>query len=304
MNRRLLIILLCALAVSTVTSYVVYRMVGKRVSARMNPETQVSTIVVAAKNLELGTLITAADVKTASWLGPLPKNVAVKPEGLIGRGVISALYEGEPILETRLAAPGSGGGLAATIPQGMRACAVRVDEVVGVAGFVIPGMRVDVLISGNPPGADAAAGSRVKTLLQNIQVLSAGANIQKDAEGKPVQVQVVNLLVTPDQAELLSLAGNQTKIQLILRNPLDLEVTKTSGSAMAGLFAGTPGAPAPAPVDRPRAAAPRAVRAPAPAPAAAPPPVVTPVAPGFYLVEVLNGGKRSESKFAKPEEKK
>ena len=297
MNRRLLIILLCALAVSTATSYLVYRMVGKQVAARMNPETQISSIMVAARNLELGTVIAAADVKTGNWVGSLPKNISVKPESLIGRGVVSAVYEGEPIMENRLAAPGSGGGMAATIPHGMRACAVRVDEVVGVAGFVLPGMRVDVLISGNPPGADAAAGSQVKTLLQNIQVLSAGANIQKDNEGKPVQVQVVNLLVTPDQAELLSLAGNQTKIQLILRNPLDTQVTKTSGSAMAALFAGG-NAPAPVRSQRPRAASSPVKSTPPPAQ------IVTPVAPGFYFVEVLNGGKRSESKFAKPEEKK
>lgn len=298
MNRRLLIILLCALAVSAATSYLVFRMVGKQVAVKMSPETQISSIVVAARTLELGTLIAAADLKTGNWAGPLPKNISVKPEPLVGRGVVSAIYEGEPIMENRLAAPGSGGGMAATIPHGMRACAVRVDEVVGVAGFVLPGMRVDVLISGNPPGADAGAGSQVKTLLQNIQVLSAGANIQKDNEGKPVQVQVVNLLVTPDQAELLSLAGNQTKIQLILRNPLDTQVTKTSGSAMAALFAAGGARPAPVRSERPRAAS---------SPVKSPPPpaqVVAPAAPGFYLVEVLNGGKRSESKFAKPEEKK
>ena len=127
----------------------------------------------------------------------------LKREDAVGRGVVSDLYQGEPILDSRLAAVGSGGGLAATIPQGMRACAVKVDDVVGVAGFVTPGMRVDVLISGNAPGAaNASEGTQVKTLLQNIQVLSAGTDIQKDAEGKPQQVQVVNLLVTPDQAEI------------------------------------------------------------------------------------------------------
>src|SRR3984957_9373732 len=104
----------------------------------------------------------------------------------------------------------------------MRACAVKVDDVVGVAGFVTPGMKVDVLISGHPPGdANPAAGSRVKTLLQNIEVLSAGTDIQKDGGGKPQQVRVVNLLVTPEQAEDLALASSQTRIQLILRNPLD-----------------------------------------------------------------------------------
>ncbi len=93
-----------------------------------------------------------ADLTTTEIVGPLPKGAILKREDAVGRGVISDLYQGEPILESRLAAVGSGGGLAATIPQGMRACAVKVDDVVGVAGFVTPGMRVDVLISGNPPG--------------------------------------------------------------------------------------------------------------------------------------------------------
>ena len=117
----------------------------------------------------------------------------------------------------------------------MRAVAIRVNEIVGVAGFVVPGMRVDVLISGSPPGA-AALGGVTKTLLQNLEVLSAGQNFQKDAEGKPVSVQVVNLLVTPEQAEMLSLASTQTTIQLVLRNPLDNDVAKTTGSAVSQLF--------------------------------------------------------------------
>ena len=119
----------------------------------------------------------------------------------------------------------------------MRACAVKVDEVVGVAGFVTPGMRVDVLISGNPPGpVNPLVGTKVKTLLQNIQVLSAGTDIQKDAEGKPQNVQVVNLLVTPKQAELLSLASNQTHIQLVLRNPLDTQEARSSGNCNGQSF--------------------------------------------------------------------
>ena len=177
------------------------------------------------------------------------------------------LYRGEPIIESRLAAVGAGGGLAATIPSGMRACAVRVNEVVGVAGFVVPGMRVDVIISGTELGAAASQGPKVKTLLQNIQVLSAGTNIQKDNEGKPVQVPVVNLLVTPEQAEVLSLASNETRIQLVLRNPLDNETAKTPGVVMSSLFSG--------------AAPPKVVtasvsgsRLPPPQPLVPPPPVV------------------------------
>ena len=123
--------------------------------------------------------------------------------------------------------------MAATIPPGMRACAVRVNDIVGVAGFVVPGMRVDVIISGIEPGGAAPQCPKVKTILQNIQVLSAGANIQKDNEGKPIQVPVVNLLVTPEQAEVLSLASNETRIQLVLRNPLDNETAKTPGAGMS-----------------------------------------------------------------------
>ena len=210
MNRRLLTILLCALVISAAASYLVYRIVGKQMAARANPQSQIARVVMAARNVSLGAVLTEMDVKTGEWVGPLPGGIATKLESVIGRGVVSALNEGEPIFESRLAAAGSGGGLAATIPPGMRACAVRVNEVVGVAGFVLPGMRVDVLIAGTPPGGNTAAGSKVRTLLQNIQVLSAGANIQKDNEGKPVQTQVVNLLVTPEQAEVLSLAGGDS----------------------------------------------------------------------------------------------
>src|SRR5713101_261602 len=104
-----------------------------------------------------------------------------------------------------------------------------------LAGFVVSGQRVDVLINGTPPGG-APNGPKVQTILQNSEVLSAGTHFQKDAVGKPVQVPVVNLLVTPEQAEALSLASNQTTIQLILRNPLHTEATKTPGSAVATLF--------------------------------------------------------------------
>lgn len=282
MNRRLSTILFAAFVVAAISSYLVYRIAGKQMHPAQAPTT---AIIVAARDLEIGEVIKDGDLAKAEWVGTLPKGAMTTKETVVGRGVVSALYQGEPVLESRLAAVGSGGGLAATIPQGMRAAAVKVNEVVGVAGFVVPGMRVDVLISGTQPNA-AAEGPKVKTLLQNIEVLSAGTNIQKDAEGKPVQVQVVNLLVTPEQAELLSLASNETRIQLVLRNPLDTEMAKTSGIAMAGLF--SDGNPPPKPKEV-RAAPPRVVKAP-PAPA-----------PRIYLVEILNGSKKSEEKFGETE---
>src|ERR1017187_6588118 len=239
MNRRLLAILLAAFLIASVCTFLVYQMVNSRMAA-VRPS--VATGIVAAKtDIKLGTVLSANDLTTVQIAGGLPSGaILVKDMSrAIGRGVLSDLYEGEPIIENRLAAIGSGGGLAATIPQGMRACAVRVDEVVNVSGFVTPGMRVDVLISGTPPGQqNATRGTESRTLLQNIQVLSAGTDYQKDAEGKAKAVQVVNLLVTPEQAEILSLASNQVKIQLVLRNPLDTKVAAVPGTATSNLFSG------------------------------------------------------------------
>jgi pilus assembly protein CpaB len=283
MNRRLLTVLLCAFVVAGGCSLLVYRIIG----VRMNGKQQAATtrVVSAAVDIKLGTILTAANLSTTQIAGSLPKGAILKPENAIGRGVVADLAQGEAVLESRLAPAGSGGGLASTIRKGMRACAIKVDEVVGVAGFVTPGMRVDVLMSGDPPGhGNQDTGMVVKTLLQNIEVLSAGTDIQKDAEGKPQQVRVVNLLVTPDQAQVLSLAsslnpgGNQSHIQLVLRNPLDTEVAQVAGTGMAKLFD--------------TATTPQAVvadhRPQKPAPAA-------------YSVEVLNGVQRSIQNFASPE---
>lgn len=281
MNRRLLNILLIAFVIAAGCSYIVFRLVGTRLSGSHQ---STAHVIAAATDIKIGSVLRDADLTTIEIAGTLPKGAILKKEEAIGRGVISNLYLGEPILENRLAAPGSGGGLAATIPQGMRAAAVKVNDVVGVAGFVTPGMRVDVLISGNPPGqTNSAQGTLVRTLLQNIEVLSAGTDIQRDAEGKPQQVQVVNLLVTPEQAEVLSLATNETHIQLVLRNPLDTKMDKPPGTALAQLFTGV--AP-----PKPTVVAGHKVSKPA--------------SPShIYLVEVFNGSKKSETKFASGEEK-
>jgi pilus assembly protein CpaB len=284
MSKRFSRILLVAFVVAAICSYLVYRITGRQANA---PGPQTSKVMVAARDLEIGTLIKEADLKEGQWVGTPPKNALVAKEGLVGRGVISALYQGEPILDSRLAPAGSGGGMAATIKHGMRACAVKVDDVVGVSGFVVAGMRVDVLVSGVAPGAPPNEGAKVKTVLQNIEVLSAGTNIQKDNEGKPVQVPVVNLLVTPEQAEVLSLAS-QTHIQLVLRNPLDTNTQKTPGVEMASLFSGDAPPPRPQAAPVKRSEPPRIVIAPPP-----------PAQPHVFMVEVMNGAKRSEEKFAR-----
>jgi pilus assembly protein CpaB len=277
MNRRLSTILFLAFVVAAISSYLVYRIAGKQMHPA--PQARTTTIVVAARDLKVGMLVKDADLTTAEYLGTLPKGAILTKTAAVNRGVVSDMYQSEPVLESRLAAPGSGGGLAATIRPGMRACAVRVDDVVGVAGFVTPGMRVDVLVSGTGPGAAANDGPKVKTLLQNIEVLSAGTNIQKDNEGKAVPVQVVNLLVTPEQAQLLSLASNQTKIQLVLRNPLDTDTPKTPSMAMNSVLS-----------DATAPAKPKGVAVKRPAPQVQPPPRV-------FLVEVFNGAKHTEEKF-------
>jgi pilus assembly protein CpaB len=279
MNRRLLTILLIAFVIAGGCAWVVYRLVGVRLAAAKPMAT--AQLVAAAKDIPLGAVITKADLTTITIAGTAPKGTISKMDDAVGRGVISEIFQGEPILESRLAGIGSGGGLAPTIPQGMRACAVRVDEVVGVAGFVIPGSRVDVLVSGNPPGPAAATqGVETQTLLQNIQVLSAGTDIQKDAEGKPQQVQVVNLLVTPEQAETLSLASNQLKIQLVLRNPLDTQMAKVPPTAMNNIF--TNSTPPPPPPRRTAGGEHKP-------------------APKTYSITVSNGSKTTETKFATPE---
>jgi pilus assembly protein CpaB len=286
MNKRLLTILLLAFVIAGACAFLVFRVVGNRLGAGQPSTTRV---VAASADIQLGTILTAANLTTIDIAGTVPKGAILKPENAIGRGVISNVYQGEPILESRLAPAGMGGGLASTIPTGMRAMAVKVDDVVGVAGFATPGMHVDVLssvpvraLSNQPTQQDNTI---VKTILQNIEVLSAGINIQKDAEGKPQQVQVVNLLVTPDQAEILSLpssGANGAKILLVLRNPLDTQTKDIQENSVGNIF-GEQGVPKPAHVAR---AVPKTV---------APPPRMS--------IEIYNGNKRTEEKFSSPEAK-
>lgn len=239
MNRRTTIVL-CAFGAAFLCALLVYRIHANALAAAHGASGK--RVVAAAVNVQLGTILKASDLKVVT-IGEVPAGAFLEKDksSLVGRGVTADLTPGEPILETLLAAAGSGGGLAAAIPNGMRACAVKVDEVVGVSGFVTPGMHVDVIVSGNPPTSTGAPSNdtQVRTLLQDLKVLSAGTDFQKDAEGKAKQVHVVNLLVTPDQAETLSLASNQTHIQLVLRNPLDANIAKVPGNALGNFFGAT-----------------------------------------------------------------
>ena len=299
MNKRFLSVLIFALIVSGVASFLIYRLVAARLAASAAPAPVNGKVVVAARELQVGTLIKETDVRLGDWNGDPPKGALTNVQDALNRGVVSPLYEGELVLDARLAAKGAGAGLAATIPVGMRAVAIRVNEIIGVAGFVVPGMRVDVIISGTPPGGNAMVGTVTKTVLQNIQVLSAGQKIEKTAEGTPEAVNVVNLLVTPEQAEIMSLASSQTSIQLVLRNPLDTVDAKTTGTATSNLFSGlafksATSAPA-QPVYRPR---------PAVRPIPTQPIQVVQKASEPITIEIFHGSKKAEAEFKTTVEEK
>ncbi len=240
MNRRFASVLIFALLVAAATSLLVYHFVVVNVQAASLRPVARQKVLVAAHTLKLGALIQDADLRWVNGAGTLPPQAINDPKEAIGRGVIAAIYEDEPISSARLAPKGAGAGLAAIIPVGMRAVALKVDDVVGLAGFVVPGMRVDVIVAGgNTTSGNADTGRNgvlSRTVLQNIEVLSAGQKIEKTADGRPQSAQVVNLLVTPDEAEVLSLASNETKVQLVLRNPLDTKEEKTHGTSVAALF--------------------------------------------------------------------
>jgi pilus assembly protein CpaB len=284
MNRRFVSVLFFAVVVAAVASSAVYYLVVTNLETAARKPILTRKRLVAAHTLEVGALIRDADLRFVPTSEPLPPNAIADSKGAIGRGVIATIFEGEPIVDGRLAPVGAGAGLAAMIPPGQRAVALKVDEVVGVAGFAVPGMRVDAIISARD--SDGMRGDVVsRTVLQNIQVLSAGQKIQKTIDGKPENAQVVNLLVTPDQAEILSLASSEAKVQLVLRNPLDTKQEATRGTSIAQLFGRQPASQAI------QSAAP--ARSPSPKPVAPPPPPPPP-----QTVEMFNGMKKSEQTLA------
>jgi pilus assembly protein CpaB len=234
-------------------------------------------VVVANAELSLGSELRRDDLKTVEWpTSAVPEGAFDNAAALVGRGLIASVVRNEPILPGKLASKEAGSGLPPIIPNGKRAMSVRVNEVIGVAGYVLPGTHVDVLATQSPTNRTEDMTSKV--VLSNVQVLTAGTRLEQDGkDGKPMQVTVVTLLVTPDEAERLTLASTEGKIQLALRNPLDLESPETAGAKPGMLM----GYAQQRPVAGPRRAAPSA---PATAPAA-PQPAPT--------VEIIRGDKRS-----------
>jgi pilus assembly protein CpaB len=294
MKKRLLSVLAFALAVSAGAAFVLYQLIASKVSVGASAAKPATVkVLVASRDLAVGALIQEKDVIATDYLTP-PAGALLKKEDIVGRGVTAPIHQEAPFYDVALAPKGAGAGFAATIPPGMRAFAVHVNEVVGVAGFAVAGMRVDILVTGTPLNG-ANAGTITRTLLQNIQVLSAGQNYQKDAEGKPVLVQVVNLLVTPEQAEILNLATQQT-IQLVLRNPTDTAIVATPGASALGLFSGAKiRVNAPDTGTDARSAHPAAPQASKPSPAG------EPEKPRMVTIEVFHGDHKSEATFRDPD---
>ena len=211
------------------------------------------SVVVAARDLDVGTLVTEEDVTLVDWPSDaVPSGYATSPEEVVDRGLLTTVAENAPLLSRQMASPEAGAGMQTTIPEGKRAMSVSVDDVVGVAGFVLPGTRVDVVVTmdSNTPTGEPTT----QAVLQNLKVLSAGQNIASRPEGEAEQVPVVTLAVDPEEAEKLAMAHSNGRIQLALRNPLDLELEETAGIQASHLIGGPPApvaAPAPAPEPEP-----------------------------------------------------
>jgi pilus assembly protein CpaB len=194
------------------------------------------TIMVAARDLRAGSIVRREDVEALEWPGSsIPAGFASEAGQVVGRGLIVDVRRNEPLLDAKLADREAGGGLPITIPEGMRAVSVEVDEVVGVAGFVLPGTRVDVLVT-VMPGTDRLQ-TMTRIILQNVRALAADQRYQQDIAGEPQYVTVVTLLVTPAQAEQLTLAATEGRIQLALRNTLDADEVQTPGLRITSLAA-------------------------------------------------------------------
>jgi pilus assembly protein CpaB len=282
MRNRVFAVLAIAVLAGGTLAYGTYNfMQNAATPAAVQMETQ--PVVVAAGNLALGSALEKDHLSVIAFpKGQAPEGSFPTVEEIVGRGLVVPVVKNEPILAAKLASKDAGAGLPPVIPEGMRAVSVRVNEVVGVAGYVLPGNRVDVVATASPTNDKSDTTSKV--VLHNVQVLTSGTRLEQGQDqDKPMQVTVVTLLVNPEQAERLALASTEGKIQLALRNPLDQGTAETPGIRAAGLLGGksqSSNQPT-ARVARPRPQAAPQVTAPAPEPEKAP------------AVEMIRGDKRS-----------
>ncbi|MBP7775927.1 MAG: Flp pilus assembly protein CpaB [Acidobacteria bacterium] len=274
-SARTLVVFSLSLVVAGVFSALVYQ-AGQRTPAVTGGESV--PVAVAARALAVGSRLTADDVKLVQWPSSSPVAGAIgSVDAAINRGLLRSVVENEPLTDSKVAPAGSGAGLPPMIVAGMRAISVKVDDVVGVAGFIGPGAHVDAVVTISQRDQSIA-----RVVVSNVEVLAAGTRAEQTpaADGRTATASVVTLLVTPEDAERISLAASVGRITLTLRNPLDTALTETKGTAVAALL-GAP--PAPPPVTAPVRQAVRRERAPEPPP---PPP-----AP--YTVETIRAAKRT-----------
>jgi pilus assembly protein CpaB len=238
---RIFIVLALAIAAGGVFAFATYNYVQNIPAQTVSVPTR--PVVVAAIDLNVGDEITEDRVRVVDWpASAVPANVISDPNEVVGRGVLTPIFQNEPFLELKLSSKEAGAGLSPAIPEGLRAVSVKVNEVIGVAGYVLPGTRVDVLATVSPTQRSTDMTSKV--ILTNVEVLAAGTKIERDLENdQPIPVSVVTMLVDPEQAERLTLASTEGKIQLALRNPLDKTTPATRGirpAALLGSAATTP----------------------------------------------------------------
>jgi pilus assembly protein CpaB len=245
MNRtRLLMIGVLALALGAFVSLLVY----KNLQGRGPTVEAGADVIVAADDIQVGARVEDHNVRIAKFpASGLPAGAYSKKSQVLGRGVIIPIAKGEFILPTKLAPENAGAGLPALIPPGMRAVSVRVNEVVSVAGFVGPGTRVDVLLTGTPNGSSEP---QTTTVLQNVAVIASGHTLERNASGEAQTTPVITLLASPEDAERVTLAQSEGKIQLSLRNPLDTHSDPVDAANARGLYKGgtVPVAPPRSPV--------------------------------------------------------
>ena len=278
-RMRVFMVFALAIAAGGTLAFGTYNFMQQRPAQTVSIPTR--QVVVAAADLDVGAELRREDIRIIDWpANAVPATAISDPKDVIGRGIVLPVIQNEPILPMKLALEGAGAGLPPAIPPGLRAVSVRVNEVIGVAGYVLPGTRVDVVATVSPTGSSTDMTSKV--ILTNVQVLAAGTKIERDGDkDKPMPVSVVTLLVNPEEAERLTLASTEGKIQLALRNPLDKTTPVTRGirpSALLGY-----GEPTRAGVARQRVATSKAPIV--EAPVVVPEPAAT--------VEIIRGDKRA-----------
>ena len=277
-NSRTAVVVAIAVLVAALASFGVYRAIQQMPVRQV--EVRSLYQVVAALDMPMGTMITKDQVKLVAWPASSPVSKGFTTiESVLNRGLIDSVSANEPLTETKLAPVEAGAGLPPSITQGMRAVSVRVNEVVGVAGFVVPGTHVDVMVTLR---GDNTKDTMTRVVVSDVEVLTAGTRFdqEKARDGQPIPTTVVTLLVTPSDAERIALAASEGEVMLTLRNPMDRKPTETTGTRTAALFGQ---APAPPPVVRNR---PRPVVV---EPVAAPVPLSR-----IYSVEAIRAAKRSE----------